>query len=338
MDGCHSKDWSRREFLGRLTLAGTAGLIGLTPKPASADPPPETTRVRFARLPYDVACIAPQWVAEPLLRAEGLARVEYVQVKTSWQALAAGDLDFIITDALTGVLRLDEGDPITVLSGVHGGCYELIGTGQVRSIRDLRGKTVGFTNPGRRAFVASMASYVGLDPRRDIRFVQPATWAKTKELLAQGGIDAYLAFPPEPQELRARRIGHVVVSTVVDHPWSQYFCCMLIGHREFVRRYPAATKRVLRAILKATDLCAAEPQKIARFLADKGYVKREDYTLQALQEVPYNRWREYDSPDTIRFYSLRMHEAGVIKSSPQKILAQGTDWRFLTELKKELKA
>jgi NitT/TauT family transport system substrate-binding protein len=337
MDGCRSADWTRREFLGGLALTGTAALMGLAQEPAAAEPPPETTRIRFPLLPFDVACVAPQWVAESFLRAEGFATPEYVKVKSSWQGLARGDVDFIITDALTGVLRVDEGDPITILTGVHGGCYELIGTGQVRSIRDLGGKTVGFTNPGRRAFIATMASYVGLDPRRDIRFVEPATWAKTTELLAQGRIDAYLAFPPEPQELRARRIGHVVVSTVVDRPWSQYFCCMLIGHREFVRRHPAATKRVLRAILKATDLCAAAPQKIARFLADKGYVKREDYALQALQEVPYNRWREYDSPDTIRFYSLRMHEAGVIKSSPQRILAQGTDWRFLNELKKELK-
>jgi hypothetical protein len=41
--------------------------------------------------------------------------------------------------------------------------------------------------------------------------------------------------------------------------------------------------------------------------------------------------------DAVRFYSLRLHEAGLIKSSPQKIIAQGTDWRFLNELKRELK-
>ena len=36
-------------------------------------------------------------------------------------------------------------------------------------------------------------------------------------------------------------------------------------------------------------------------------------------------------------YALRLHEAGLIKSSPQKVIAQGADWRFLNELKKELK-
>ena len=52
---------------------------------------------------------------------------------------------------------------------------------------------------------------------------------------------------------------------------------------------------------------------------------------------PYNRWHEDNPEDTVRFYALRLHEAGMIKSTPQKIIAQSTDWRFLNALKKELK-
>jgi len=48
--------------------------------------------------------------------------------------------------------------------------------------------------------------------------------------------------------------------------------------------------------------------------------------------------RLHDSEDSMRFYALRLHEAGLIKSSPQKIIANGADWRFLNELKRELKA
>ena len=54
--------------------------------------------------------------------------------------------------------------------------------------------------------------------------------------------------------------------------------------------------------------------------------------------MPYDRWREYDPEDTLRFFGLRLHEVGMISSSPNAILAEGTDWRFLTELKRELKA
>jgi NitT/TauT family transport system substrate-binding protein len=142
-------------------------------------------------------------------------------------------------------------------------------------------------------------------------------------------IDALMGFPPEPQDLRDRHIGHVILNTAVDRPWSQY--CTLGGH-------PVANKRVLRAILKAADLCAAEPARVARQLVDSGFTARYDYALQALREIPYDSWRDYEAEDTIRFYSLRLHEAGFIKASPQKIIAKGTDWRFLTALKRELKA
>ena len=98
-----------------------------------------------------------------------------------------------------------------------------------------------------------------------------------------------------------------------------------------------ATKRVLRAISKAADVCTSEPERTAQFLVDKGYTNSYDYARQTMQDVIYGRWREYDPEDTVRFYALRLHEAGMIKSSPQKIIAQGTDWRFLKELKKEMK-
>jgi NitT/TauT family transport system substrate-binding protein len=110
------------------------------------------------------------------------------------------------------------------------------------------------------------------------------------------------------------------------------------ANREFVRKNPVATKRALRAILKTADICALEPERTARFLVDRGYTKNYDYALGTLKEIPYGKWREYDPEDTIRFYALRLNEFGMIKSSPQKVIAQGTDWRFWRELKKELKA
>jgi NitT/TauT family transport system substrate-binding protein len=156
-------------------------------------------------------------------------------------------------------------------------------------------------------------------------------------LLGEGQVDAFAGFPPVPQELRARQIGHLVLSTTTDRPWSQYFCCMVGANRDFVRKHPVATKRALRAILKAANLCATDPEQAARFIVSRGYTRELAYAAQALREIPYARWREYDPEDTVRFYALRLHEVGMLKSSPQKLIAQGTDWRFFNELKKELK-
>ncbi len=158
------------------------------------------------------------------------------------------------------------------------------------------------------------------------------------ELFAEGKVDAFLGFPPEPQELRARKVGRVILNTTTEKPWSQYFCCVVVGNREFVRDHPVATKRFLRAILKAADLCASEPETAARRLVDAKFTPRYDYALQTLTELPYGRGREFDPGDSLRFYALRLHEVGMIKSSPTRLIDEGTDWRFLNELKRELKA
>jgi NitT/TauT family transport system substrate-binding protein len=156
---------------------------------------------------------------------------------------------------------------------------------------------------------------------------------------ALGGPDRRVhGFPPEPQALRARGIGRVIVNTNVDRPWSHYFCCLLVANRRFVQEQPDATKRATRSILKAADICASQPERAAQLLVDRGYIAELGDAVQALKDVPYDRWREYDPEDTVRFYALRLQEAGMIKASPDVIIRNGTDWRVLNELKRELKA
>jgi len=138
--------------------------------------------------------------------------------------------------------------------------------------------------------------------------------------------------------LRARKIGHVIVNNAVDRPWSDYFCCMLGSHRDFVRANPVATKRVIRAMLKANDLCSKEPERSAKFLVDGGFTPRYDLAVEALHDNIFDRWRDYDAEDTVRFYALRLHDVGFIKSNPQKLIAESADWRFFNELRRELKA
>jgi NitT/TauT family transport system substrate-binding protein len=338
MSAQHIASWSRRAFLSGLTLAGMGGLLGVPRGRAAAEPPPETTTLRLVHNPG--ICTAPYFVAAELLAGEGFTQVHHVPLGAVLfiPALLAGEVDIVLNFVGPLLVRLDAGDPLVILAGGHVGCFELFGTDHVRAIRDLKGKTVAVPHLGSPAhvFLASMAAYVGLDPQKDITWVTRAP-DEAMQLFTEGKIDAFLGFPPQTLELRAQQIGHVVVNSALDRPWSQYFCCMVYTRREFARKYPVATKRALRAILKAADICALEPERAAGLLVDKGYTQNYSYALQTMQELPYGKWREYDPEDTVRFYALRLHEAGMIKSSPQKLIAQGTDWRFLNELKKELK-
>jgi NitT/TauT family transport system substrate-binding protein len=330
---------TRRRFLKTISLAGTAGVLGARPALA-AQGALETTTVRIARV--DGICIAPQYVAEELLRAEGFTDVRYVRLAPGLntpEGIASGDVDFGSNFASVLVAGLDRGIDLTVLAGVHVGCFELFVNDATRSLTELKGKRVGITylgSPGH-LFLAAMAAHVGIDPGKDLHWVASGK-PVAMDLFTSGNVDAFLGFPPDPQELRAQNIGRVIVNSALDRPWSQYFCCMLAGNRTFVRNNPVATKAVVRAMLKADDLCVSDPARAAQRLLDGGFTPRYDYALQTLTEVPYDKWREYDPEDTIRFYALRLHEVGMIKSSPQKIIADGTDWRFLDEIRRELKA
>jgi NitT/TauT family transport system substrate-binding protein len=287
-------------------------------------------------------------LAEELLRSEGFTDVQYVRGggrtgPETGQLLASGQADIGMGFVGPRVLILDAGEPIVILAGVHVGCFELFGTDGVRTIRDLKGKRVAADRIGSPSYmlVSIILANVGLDPRKDINWVT-GTEADSVRLLAEKKIDALLlssGTPPYPQELRAKKIGHVILNSMMDRPWSQYFCCLLTANREFVRKHPVATKRALRAILKRADMIAREPERTARSLVEKGYARKNDYEYvqQMMKEIRYGQWREYEPEDTVRFYALRLNEIGMIKSSPQKIIAQGTDWRFLKELKKELK-
>jgi NitT/TauT family transport system substrate-binding protein len=337
----------RRRFISSLALAGAAGLGGTGAVPlggarssVAAEPPPEITTIRFEKDP--VSCIAPQVVQE-LLRAEGFTDIRYVELTEAYvrssptppipTMLARGEVDFARDFAVSHLLLMEAGAPITLLSGLHSGCFELIGREDISKIADLKGRNVGVVY-GDEALLRIMASLVGLDPGRDIRW----TFSEhPTELFIDGKVDAFLATPPNLQEAHARNIGHVIASSIADRPWSQYYCCFLATRTEFAREYPIATKRVLRAILKAVDLCVSDPKQIAQLLVAQGYTDRYDYALQMLNETRYDLWRDYDPDDTLLFYALRMREAELIKSSPQKLIAEHTDWRFLNELKRELK-
>jgi NitT/TauT family transport system substrate-binding protein len=336
---------ARRAFLTRMSALTAASALGFA-RTARAEPPPETTRIRMVTAP--TICTAPVLLAENMLRLEGFTDIKYVDTKNSIgpNLVAEGAADFTQWGLFGSIPVLDAGSNIVLLSGVHPGCQELFAHEPVRAVRDLKGKRIAVSALGNEDHIAiaSILAYVGIDPRKEVTWVEggiidnPGPTPPAMKMFIAGEVDALMAFEPDPQELRRQKIGRAIVRMVEDKPWSQYFCCILAGNRDFVRTHPIATKRVLRAILKSADICAKEPERVARYIADKGYAARYEAALETVKLLPYRRWRDANPEDTLRFHALRLHEVGMIKNTPQKLIAQGTDWRFLNELKRELKA
>jgi NitT/TauT family transport system substrate-binding protein len=144
-----AEGWTRRRCIGGLTVAGAAGLLSLHARPVAAEPPPETTTLRLVKIAG--ICIAPQYVAEDFLWGEGFTEVQYVETMEGaglTQALASGQAQLSLGFSAPFTIRVDAGDPIVMLAGVHVGCFELFGSERVRAIRDLKGKTVAVPERG----------------------------------------------------------------------------------------------------------------------------------------------------------------------------------------------
>jgi NitT/TauT family transport system substrate-binding protein len=328
---------SRRNFLRASAFLGAASLLGISGK-ASAAPELETRTITLIEVP--ALCVVPQYLASQFLRDEGFEEVRFIRLGENYVAdqLATGKAD-IVMDAAGAFLRhVDMGLPIVALAGIHLGCYELFAGRHVRAIRDLKDKTIPVSamHSAEHVFLSSMLAYVGIDPRKDIKWiVRPST--ESMRLLAEHKVDAYLAFPPEPQMLHDRNVGRVLVRTAVDRPWCDYYCCILTGNSDFVRRYPEATRRALRAFLKAADLCVEQPTHVADTVVELGFATNRDYVLKTLKEVRFNAWRTHDLADSLRFHGLRLREAGMLRSNPESLIERAVEQKYLIELKKALK-
>ena len=208
----------RRRFLATLSSAATAGLFGGS-NGLAEEAPPETTRIRL----YDWTgvCIAPQFVAEEFLKIEGFTDVQYLRDEPTGSLpnplLASGAIDINSQFSAPSIIRVEAGDPVVFLGGLHVGCFELFAAENIRAVRDLKGKRIAIPAFGtsQHVFLASILAHVGLDPSRDVNFVTyPA--AQSVQLFIDGKIDALLNFPPLPQELRAKNVGHVILNSSVD--------------------------------------------------------------------------------------------------------------------------
>jgi NitT/TauT family transport system substrate-binding protein len=343
---------SRRDALraGGLGLTGASAALllgcgGGTGSPAGAAPegefdgPPETTRLRVVK-DYTL-CLAPQYIAREFLIEEGFTDLEYVsqgKISQTGSNIASGTMDMSLHAASPAAVDIDEGMNLVTVAGVHSSCYEIFARDGINSIGDLRGKTVGVvaSTPDEidERWYGTFFWFIGIDPRRDLT-MRPETRSGILRAYSDGSVDAVFAIPPTTEQLRTLGIGRVIFSSMVDRPAVGYQCCLLTVNRDFLERNPNATRRAIRAVLRGADVCAQEPERAAQWLIDNAFGVNYEYVLASVKSIPFT-WRDVNAEDTLRYYALRLNEAGVIKNSPHDILRKGSDWRFFHQLKEEM--
>ncbi len=333
-----------------LTGAGAALLFGCGddgPKPLPNEPlpPPEVRRIRLpaweegAFASGQIPCVIPLSAAEEFLREEGI-EPEYVNGHglDPWaERVADGTFDFTQDFAAATILGLERVPNLTILAGVHIGCYELFAHDGIRTFADLRGKRVAVPFGGDAkqpdyAFMVTVMNYIGVPADR---IVGSYNREDLPSLLQSRQVDAVLALQPTGENLRNLEGVRVILNSEVDPPFSSHYCCVFFANRRFVKKNPIATKRVLRALLKGTDLVAQDPEAATRLLMTLDSTIDYGTLLKMLSHLPYNVWANRSPEDSLRFYALRLRDAGELKSTPDKVL-ESADWRFLEQLKREL--
>lgn len=351
---------ARRELLRRslvvgATLAG-AGVIAACERagaglasPAATLPPPETATVRLGKA---FACDPPLWLAKEFLLEEGFTDIQYVAPGGSSGAVQSRAADVGAGHPEAVVAAIDAGAPLVVLAGLHSGCQELWAAPGISSVRDLRGKRIAVfaKDPAADqffAFFATALAYVGIDPLKEVDFYEIAPgYLALMNTFLDGRSDAFLAAGEAGAVMRRNPTvrGTKIFDQTSDKPWSQYLCCLLVANRDWTRQNPVAAKRVTRAILRAADATVKDRARAARdavperlqFLLPGGTAPEQVILNDTIAMLSFD-WRELDPEETLRFFALRLGDVKLIKSTPQQIIANGSDLGFMRQLRKELK-
>lgn len=323
-------------------LAACAQLGGAAQGPPKELPPPETTTVRIVMPPE---CDPGIWLARDYLLSEGFTDVRFVTTPFVSRTWLTNDLaDIAPGHAEFTVATIDAGLPLTILAGLHLGCFELWVDRSIANVRDLRGRRISVRQGGLSdqffVFFAALLGSIGIDPFKDVHFVEsgPDDYPGMITAYTEGRADAVLAGGAQgPFLRRIKAPGHVILDTMIEKPWSEYVCCHLVANRDWTRRNPIATQYVTRAVLRATDAAAKDHARAAHDSVAGGYPKDESLVIDAMAMSTY-KWREFEPEETLRFWGLRLAAVKLIHSTPQQLIQNGTDLAYMRRLRSELKS
>jgi len=355
---------TRRQLLLRTlgtgaALVGGSALAACARQSEAATPlgPPETTTVRIV---YPVDCDPGLVLAEGYLLEEGFTDVQFVNTQFTTRAWITKNLaDFACAHSEFAVGAIADGLPLRVLSGLHSGCLELWVRDGITNVRDLRGRRISVRVKDIAdmfyAWFAILLGDIGI-ALKDVDFVEaggPEDYPGMIRAFVAGRADAVLAGGPQGPFLKRlpERPGHVILETMTQKPWSQYFCCNLVANRDWTQQNPVATKRVTRALLRATDAAASDHASAARDAvaliaarskaigsqAASGNFEDESIVTDTMAMCTYN-WAELDPEDTLRFFALRLADVRLITSTPQQIITRGSDFAYMRQWKGESKS
>src|SRR2546427_8481019 len=203
-----------------------------------------------------LTCEAPIFTAveKGFFKEEGL---DVSLVKCDWKnykdVLALGGYDLTHHLVMYFLKPIEQGLDVKFTGGIHRGCLRVQAgaNGDIRSVRDLRGKRIGVPGMGTPPFIFAnrVLGANGIDPSREISWIVfPA--GELGLALDKGEVDTVADSEPIGIMLLAQGRVRNIADQAADLPYSNEYCCAVLVNGKFLARNPKASAAATRALLK----------------------------------------------------------------------------------------
>jgi NitT/TauT family transport system substrate-binding protein len=207
------------------------------------------------------------------LKEEGLeAEIIRMSSTVAVAALTSGEADYVTgISAIRGAIQ---GLPLKVVASyIQGSSQTLVARGDLKTVKELKGKTVVIGTPGgspdRHARL--MLKHFGLEPEKDVKIAPGGLTEGRLARLQQGLSDATVV--PVPLDLQAKKLGLNVLERAYEiftYPEGG-----LITTTMKIRGKPDEVKRVIRAGIKASRYIRTNREGAIQFLMEWQRTDRE---------------------------------------------------------------
>lgn len=233
-------------------------------------------RARFSVSSLDIAFLTPAVAHKRnFFKEEGIeAEIIRMNANVSITATATGDIDYtmIFGSVVRGAIR---GLPIRVVASfLDSPTHMLIARAEFKSVKDLKGKTLGVSSFGATADVAArmMFRYSGVDPEKEIKILALGSDSARFTALKEGIVDVAVISPPADSE--GKKLGFTVLARAYE-----LFKFPFVGLGTNVKKInerPEEVKRAIKALIKANRYIRANREGSVQVLMEWGRTGKEN--------------------------------------------------------------
>jgi NitT/TauT family transport system substrate-binding protein len=201
------------------------------------------------------------------------AEIIRMNPNVSITALSTGDVDYcqlfgaVVGGAISGL-------PVRIVAGfLDNWPMTLIAQPELKSIKDLKGKTLGISSFGATPDVAArmMIKQAGIDPEKDLKILALGSDAARLTALRQKIVDVVVISPPADTQMEKQ--GYKILARAYE-----LFSFPYLGlgtHTRKIKEKPDEIRRVIKATIRANRLIRDNRDEAVRTLMGWGKVERE---------------------------------------------------------------